>query len=202
MGMLFPAFYSSIETVFIHASGKVVRWGTLQMSAICCSAYIPPTVDLLPDALLHPPCNIRSFCRDSCFEFLQHIHSLAIHLVFHMAPKQKPKAWDQENESELSLRLLFSIVIFVFVPELQVFEIRSSILVGLLWGAILQLRPWYTYIAWRCATEIALPFALKSCNKTDHLNGCKHQMLLRWNACSFVGYFTTLLVVGLCSCLW
>jgi hypothetical protein len=78
--MLFIVFYSSIETaLYIHV-GKLLRAKHVRVSAICNSAYITRTV------LQHNICNC---CNNPCFEFIQRIHSLAVHLVFHITLKKK-----------------------------------------------------------------------------------------------------------------
>jgi hypothetical protein len=51
------------------------------VSVICSSAYNPPTFHLSPDALQHVLCNIYHCCSDLCSEFIQCVHSLALHGV-------------------------------------------------------------------------------------------------------------------------
>jgi hypothetical protein len=54
------------------------------MLATCSFAYILPVVHTLSDVLEDVLCNICN-----CFEFLKRIHSLAVHLMFHMASERK-----------------------------------------------------------------------------------------------------------------
>jgi hypothetical protein len=50
--LLFAELYSLTETVFLFTEvEKLLGAEHLTMSAICSSAYIPPRVQLLPDAL-------------------------------------------------------------------------------------------------------------------------------------------------------
>jgi hypothetical protein len=53
MRVLFVVFYSSIETVFLTQVEKLLGGKHFIVSAICSSAYIPPIVHLLPDAVKH-----------------------------------------------------------------------------------------------------------------------------------------------------
>jgi hypothetical protein len=86
--VLFVVFYSYIETVFLHKNEKLLGAKDFTVSAICSSAYIIPMVHFLPDALQHVLCNICNCCSDPYFEF---IHSLAVHMVFHIAQRKKFK---------------------------------------------------------------------------------------------------------------
>jgi hypothetical protein len=71
MRALLAAFYS----FFYKQAEKLLDF------KICSSAHIPPIVHFLPD--------IWNCCSDLCFEFSQHIHSLAANLVFDIVLKKK-----------------------------------------------------------------------------------------------------------------
>jgi hypothetical protein len=76
--VLFPVFCSSTDKRFLHTNTK-----HFTLSAICSSAFIPPILHVLPLALYHILRNIHNCCSDPYFQFIQNIHSLYIHLVFH-----------------------------------------------------------------------------------------------------------------------
>jgi hypothetical protein len=85
MRVFLAVFRSSIETIFLHT--KVENFLCLKnftQSALCSSTYIPPSSPLARHALT---CPLWYLC-DLCFEFIQHIHSLAVHLIFHITPKK------------------------------------------------------------------------------------------------------------------
>jgi hypothetical protein len=90
--VLLAIFDSSIETVSSHICEKVVRCKNFTtVSTIYSCAYIQPMIHTLPDNFWHVLCNIWDCFSDSCFEFIQHNHSLAVHLVFHITLKKTVK---------------------------------------------------------------------------------------------------------------
>jgi hypothetical protein len=87
--MLLAAFYSSIQTVLSHTSGEVVRCKNVSQwapSAALHTSYLRP-----PFCRMHVLCKMWNRCSDPCFDFTQHIRSLAVHLGFHVVPKKKSK---------------------------------------------------------------------------------------------------------------
>lgn len=82
--VLFTVFYPSTGRLFTH-KWKCSPPVTFHTSHLQSSCQMP---------CKHVPCNICNCCSEPCFEFIQHIHFLAVHLGFHTAPKKK----DQENE--------------------------------------------------------------------------------------------------------
>jgi hypothetical protein len=89
MRVLFAVYYSPVEMVLLYTRRKVVRSESLHSEPICSSAYIPPTVHLLADALYHILFNIFKCCTDPCFQFMQRINFLAVHLVCLLAQEEK-----------------------------------------------------------------------------------------------------------------
>jgi hypothetical protein len=91
-------FYSSIEILFHTQIEKLLG------AKHFIKSDIPPIVHLLPDALQYVLYNICNCCSDPCFDFLQQIHFLAAHMVFHTAQRKKPKSVRSGENGEPCIR--------------------------------------------------------------------------------------------------
>jgi hypothetical protein len=122
--VLLAVFYSSTETVlFIYKWKSCYMWNTSQ--------WAPPAVlyTSCPDGL----CDICNCCNDPCFEFIQHIHALTAHLVFHIAPKKNStsiKSGEQGGNSYSNTRTQCKQKEQVHCPveEITVAKLQTSII--------------------------------------------------------------------------